>query len=112
MAITPLSFNTRFSVNTHTKSRAPVSSSSDDSDEVARGAGVIDSSSEYASMSMLAASHVRRGSSKKGSEEDWLQFSERILDKDADDKVLHIEGLLRNSYENFYCNFLLTLVTY
>ncbi|MBG5893596.1 type III secretion system gatekeeper subunit SctW [Providencia rettgeri] len=94
MAITPLGFNTRFSVNTQNKSRAPVSSSSDDSDEVARGAGVIDSSSEYASMSMLAASHVRRGSSKKSSEEDWLQFSERILDKDADDKVLHIEGLL------------------
>ncbi|ENU1226654.1 HrpJ domain-containing protein [Providencia rettgeri] len=94
MAITPLSFNHRFSVNTQNKSRAPVSSSSDDSDEVARGAGVIDSSSEYASMSMLAASHIRRGSSKKGSEEEWIQFSERILDKDADDKVLHIEGLL------------------
>ncbi|ENN8377374.1 type III secretion system gatekeeper subunit SctW [Providencia rettgeri] len=94
MAITPLSFNNRFSVNTQNKSRAPVSSSSDDSDEVARGAGVIDSSSEYASMSMLAASHVRRGSSKKGSEEEWMQFAERILDKDADDKVLHIEGLL------------------
>ncbi|MEQ4653643.1 type III secretion system gatekeeper subunit SctW [Providencia rettgeri] len=92
MAITPLSFNTRFSVNTQNKSRVPVSS--DDSDEVARGAGVIDSSSEYASMSMLAASHVRRGSSKKGDEEEWMQFSERILDKDADDKVLHIEGLL------------------
>ncbi|QPE17726.1 type III secretion system gatekeeper subunit SctW [Providencia rettgeri] len=93
MAITPLSFNNRFSVNTQNKSRTPVSSN-DDSDEVARGAGVIDSSSEYASMSMLAASHVRRGSSKKGSEEEWIQFSERILDKDADDKVLHIEGLL------------------
>ncbi|MEY0219603.1 type III secretion system gatekeeper subunit SctW [Providencia rettgeri] len=92
MAITPLSFNTRFSVNTQNKSRVPVSN--DDSDEVARGAGVIDSSSEYASMSMLAASHVRRGSSKKGDEEEWMQFSERILDKDADDKVLHIEGLL------------------
>lgn len=94
MAITPLSFNNRFSVNTQNKSRAPVNTSSDDSDEVARGAGVIDSSSEYASMSMLAASHVRRGSSKKGSEEEWMQFAERILDKDADDKVLHIEGLL------------------
>ena len=94
MAITPLSFNNRFSVNTQNKSRAPVSNGSDDSDEVARGAGVIDSSSEYASMSMLAASHVRRGSTKKGSEEEWMQFADRILDRDADDKVFHIEGLL------------------
>ncbi len=95
-----------------------MSSSSDDSDEAARGAGVIDSSSEYASMSMLAASHVRRGSSKKSSEEDWLQFSERILDKDADDKVLHIEGLLNKQLMTpkqlraFLLQFLLTLVTY
>ncbi|MGJ3354934.1 type III secretion system gatekeeper subunit SctW [Providencia sp. Je.9.19] len=100
MAITPLSINNRFSVNTQNKSRTPSSGSSDDADEVSRGAGVIDSSSEYASMSMLAASHVRRGSAKKGSEEEWMQFADRILDKDADEKVLHIEGLLSKQLMN------------
>ncbi|QCJ68534.1 YopN family type III secretion system gatekeeper subunit [Providencia heimbachae] len=93
MAISPLSFNSRLMANAHDKSRSS-SKSSDDSEEVARGLGVIDSSSEYASMSMLAASHVRRGSSKKENEEEWMQFAERILDKDADEKVLRIEGLL------------------
>lgn len=93
MAISPLSFSSRLMVNSYDKSRSS-SKSSDDSEEVARGLGVIDSSSEYASMSMLAASHIRRGSSKKDNEEEWMQFAERILDQNADEKILRIEGLL------------------
>ncbi|MEQ5113011.1 type III secretion system gatekeeper subunit SctW [Providencia vermicola] len=94
MAITPMNYSNRFLSNTQDKSRASSKSNSDDSDEVARGLGVIDSSSEYASMAMLAASHVRRGNSRKAPEEEWTRFSERILDNDADEKVMRIEGLL------------------
>ena len=94
MAIAPLNYSSRFLSNTQDKSRASSKSSNDDSDEVARGAGVIDSSSEYASMAMLAASHIRRGSSRKDPEEEWMRFAERILDNAADEKVTRIEGLL------------------
>ncbi|MTC23207.1 MULTISPECIES: type III secretion system gatekeeper subunit SctW [unclassified Providencia] len=93
MAITPLSYSNRTLLNAQDKSRT-ATKSSDDSDEAARGAGVIDSSSEYASMAMLAASHVRRGGSKKGQEEEWMRFAERILENNADEKVLKIEGIL------------------
>ncbi|UBX50516.1 type III secretion system gatekeeper subunit SctW [Providencia alcalifaciens] len=93
MAITPLSYSNRMLLNAQDKSRT-TTKSSDDSDEAARGAGVIDSSSEYASMAMLAASHVRRGGSKKGQEEEWMRFAEHILENNADEKVLHIEGIL------------------
>ncbi|SQI30663.1 HrpJ-like domain [Providencia alcalifaciens] len=93
MAITPLNYGNRMLLNTQDKSRA-AAKSRDDSDEVARGAGVIDSSSEYASMAMLAASHVRRSGSKQGQDEEWMQFAERILENNADEKVLHIEGIL------------------
>lgn len=93
MAITPLNYGNRMLLNTQDKSRA-AAKSRDDSDEVARGAGVIDSSSEYASMAMLAASHVRRSGSKQGQDEEWMQFAERILENNADEKVLHIEVIL------------------
>lgn len=58
MAIAPLGFGSRIVSSSHEKSRS--SKTSDDSDEVLRGQGVIDSAGEYASMSMLAASHVKK----------------------------------------------------
>lgn len=94
MAIAPMNYSHRFLSNTQDKNRASSKSNSDDSDEVARGLGVIDSSSEYASMAMLAASHIRRGNSRKNPEEEWTRFSERILDSNADEKVMRIEGVL------------------
>lgn len=95
MAIAPLNYGNRFAGGMQDSRRASSKSdSADDSDEVARGLGVIDSSSEYASMAMLAASHIRRGSSRKDTEEEWMHFAERILDNNADEKVTQIEGLL------------------
>ncbi|HDN2512174.1 TPA: type III secretion system gatekeeper subunit SctW [Providencia rettgeri] len=100
MAIAPLNSAGRFSVGMQDKGRTSSKSSTDDSEEVARGQGVVDSSSEYASMAMLAASHIRRGSSRKDAEEEWMRFAERILDNNADDKVTHIEGLLNKQLMN------------
>ncbi|APC09913.1 MULTISPECIES: type III secretion system gatekeeper subunit SctW [Providencia] len=100
MAITPLNYSNRFSVGTQDKSRASAKSNTDDSDEVTRGLGVIDSSSEYASMAMLAASHIRRGSSRKDPEEEWMRFAERILDSNADGKITQIEALLNKQLMN------------
>ncbi|GAB1439392.1 type III secretion system gatekeeper subunit SctW [Providencia sp.] len=94
MAIAPLSYSNRFSAGIQDKSRASAKTNTDDSEEVARGQGVIDSSSEYASMAMLAASHIRRGNSRKDPEEEWMRFAERILDNHADEKVTRIEGIL------------------
>ncbi|WP_369309475.1 type III secretion system gatekeeper subunit SctW [Providencia rettgeri] len=94
MAITPLSYGNRFSLGVQDKSRASTKANTDDSEEVTRGQGVIDSSSEYASMAMLAASHIRRGNSRKDPEEEWMRFAERILDNHADEKVTRIEGVL------------------
>ncbi|MGG4609564.1 type III secretion system gatekeeper subunit SctW [Providencia sp. Me31A] len=94
MAIAPLNYGSRFSVGTQDKSRTSAKTNTDDSEEVARGQGVIDSSSEYASMAMLAASHIRRGSSRKDPEEEWMCFAERILDNHADEKITRLEGVL------------------
>ncbi|MDV5227712.1 type III secretion system gatekeeper subunit SctW [Providencia rettgeri] len=96
MAIAPMGFGSRVMSSTQEKSRS--SKTSDDSDEVSRGQGVIDSSGEYASMSMLAASHVKRSSSKQGETEDWMQFAERILDEHADETILNVEGALNRQF--------------
>lgn len=96
MAIAPMGFGSRVMSSTQEKSRS--SKASDDSDEVSRGQGVIDSSGEYASMSMLAASHVKRSSSKQGETEDWMQFAERILDEHADETILNVEGALNRQF--------------
>lgn len=93
MAITPLNYNSRMLLNSQEKSRS-TTKNSDDAGEVARGLGVIDSASEYASMSMLAASHIRRGNARKDNEEEWMRFAERILENNADEKILRIEGIL------------------
>lgn len=96
MAIAPMGFGSRMISSTHEKTKS--SKASDDSDEVSRGQGVIDSSGEYASMSMLAASHVKRSGSKQGETEDWMQFAERILDEHADETILNVEGALNRQF--------------
>jgi type III secretion protein W len=93
MAIGPVGGNSRFLVGQRDKS-ASAAEANDDADEAARGQGVIDNSSEYASMSMLAASHVRRRGQTAEHKEEWMRFSERILDVQADEKILWVEGVL------------------
>ncbi|WP_145932181.1 type III secretion system gatekeeper subunit SctW [Yersinia bercovieri] len=93
MAIGPVGGNSRFLVGQRDKS-ASSTGASDDADEASRGQGVIDNSSEYASMSMLAASHIRRGGGKTDNKEEWMGFAERILDAQADDKIQEVEGIL------------------
>nr|AAF82328.1 YsaW [Yersinia enterocolitica] len=83
--------NSRFLVGQRDKSSS-AAQASDDADEAARGQGVIDNSSEYASMSMLAASHVRRRGPTTDSKEEWTRFSERILDAQADEKSCGLKG--------------------
>ncbi|AJI82106.1 type III secreted effector protein [Yersinia enterocolitica] len=95
MAIGPVGGNSRFLVGQRDKSSS-AAQASDDADEAARGQGVIDNSSEYASMSMLAASHVRRRGPTTDSKEEWTRFSERILDAQADEKILRVEGALNS----------------
>ncbi|EKT60889.1 HrpJ domain-containing protein [Providencia sneebia] len=96
MAIMPLANHSRLLMNPQEKNRS--SKISDDSEEVIRGQGVIDSTSEYASISMLAASHIRRSGAKKSHEEEWLQFSERILCENADETILNIENTLHQKF--------------
>ncbi|ELX8380553.1 type III secretion system gatekeeper subunit SctW [Providencia vermicola] len=96
MAIAPLGGGARMLGGAQEKSRS--SKTGDDSDEVLRGQGVIDSSGEYASMSMLAASHVKRSSGKQDDTEDWMQFAERILDENADETILNVEGILNRQF--------------
>ncbi|CNH38856.1 type III secreted effector protein [Yersinia massiliensis] len=93
MAIGPVGINSRFLVGQRDKS-ASSTQVSDDADETLRGQGVIDDNGEYASMSMLAASHIRRGGGKADNKEEWMSFAERILDGQADEKLLHVEGVL------------------
>ncbi|MHA0902024.1 type III secretion system gatekeeper subunit SctW [Enterobacter ludwigii] len=93
MAIAPTGGNTRFTVG-HREKSPSTTQPEDDADEVARGQGVIDNTSEYASMSMLAANHVRRRASSTSPQEEWSRFAERILDSHADQKILRIEGVL------------------
>ncbi|AJJ61755.1 type III secretion system gatekeeper subunit SctW [Yersinia aldovae] len=93
MAIGPVGGNSRFLVGQRDKSTS-AAQANDDADEAARGQGVIDNSSEYASMSMLAASHVRRRGPTTDHKEEWMRFSERILDSEADEKILRVEGAL------------------
>ncbi|ATM88347.1 type III secretion system gatekeeper subunit SctW [Yersinia enterocolitica] len=93
MAIGPVGGNSRFLVGQRDKS-ASSTQVSDDADETSRGQGVIDDNGEYASMSMLAASHIRRGGGKADHKEEWMSFAERILDGQADEKLLHVEGVL------------------
>lgn len=49
-------------------------------------------------MSMLAASHVKRSSGKQDDTEDWMQFAERILDENADETILNVEGILNRQF--------------
>lgn len=93
MAIGPVGGNSRFLVGQRDKSASAVKAN-DDADDVANGQGVIDDNGEYASMSMLAASHVRRRGPMSDQKEEWTHFSERILDAQADEKILRIEGAL------------------
>ncbi|MDN0112189.1 type III secretion system gatekeeper subunit SctW [Yersinia mollaretii] len=100
MAIGPVGGNSRFLVGQRDKSASSSSEASDDADSVALGQGVIDNSSEYASMSMLAASHIRRGGGKADNKEEWMGFAERILDVQADEKIVEVEGLLNRRLMN------------
>lgn len=93
MAIAPLGGGARFIVGQRDKSSSPTEAK-DDSDAVEQGQGVIDNTSEYASMAMLAASHVRRRGQKAETQEEWTRFSERILDGQADEKILRVEAVL------------------
>lgn len=93
MGIGAVNGSTRFVVGQRAKS-ASTAEVNDDADEAARGQGVIDDNSEYASMSMLAASHVRRRGVQADSEEHWSRYAERILDVQADEKIQNIEGAL------------------
>ncbi|MBS3050414.1 type III secretion system gatekeeper subunit SctW [Enterobacter mori] len=93
MAIAPTGGNTRFIVG-HREKSPSAAQSGDDADEVARGQGVIDNASEYASMGMLAANHVRRRASSTSPQDEWNRFAERILDNQADQKILRIEEVL------------------
>ncbi|HDL7825970.1 TPA: type III secretion system gatekeeper subunit SctW [Yersinia enterocolitica] len=97
MAIGPVGGGSRFLVGQRDKSNS-ATQANDDADETASGQGVIDNSSEYASMSMLAASHVRRRSSTTDSKEEWTRFSERILDAQADEKIMRIESVLNSKF--------------
>lgn len=93
MGIGAIGGNARFVVGQRPKSSS-AAEVNDDADEAARGQGVIDNSSEYASMSMLAASHVRRRGVQADSDEHWTHYAERILDVQADEKIQSIEGAL------------------
>ena len=73
MAIGPVGGNSRFLVGQRDKS-ASSTQVSDDADETSRGQGVIDDNGEYASMSMLAASHIRRGGGKADHKEEWMSL--------------------------------------
>ncbi|MFJ1228806.1 type III secretion system gatekeeper subunit SctW [Yersinia proxima] len=97
MAIGPVGGNARFLVGQRDKSSS-AAQASDDADEAGRGQGVIDNSSEYASMSMLAASHVRRRGPTTDNKEEWTRFSERILDGQADEKILRVETALNSKF--------------
>ncbi|MBF1996213.1 type III secretion system gatekeeper subunit SctW [Serratia symbiotica] len=99
MAIIPVGGSARFIVGQRDKS-APAAKAEDDSDKVAQGQGVINNNNEYASMAMLAASHVRRRGSQVNAQEEWMKFAERILDSQADEKILHVEDALSQQLMN------------
>lgn len=93
MAISPLGGSSRGVSNYHKPDSEPAEQI-DDSEISQRGQGVIDNNSEYASMTMLASQLIRRKSMALESEES-SPFSERVLDEQADDKINHVEQVLR-----------------
>ncbi|OJB93268.1 type III secretion system gatekeeper subunit SctW [Yersinia ruckeri] len=89
MAISPLGGNSRYLVAQRDKGgEAP--EVLDDAEETLRGQGVINNTSEYASMAMLASQFNRRKELRSQSEESSL-YTDRILDDNADEKISHIE---------------------
>ncbi|CAI1904628.1 type III secretion system regulator InvE [Serratia quinivorans] len=94
MAISPLGGTSRIFVNNNAPGQnADAAEVLDDSEASLRGQGVIDNSSEYASMAMLASQFTRRKELKSQSEESSL-FTEKILDDQADEKINRIEQAL------------------
>ncbi|MCP1065243.1 hypothetical protein M5G07_05505 [Serratia symbiotica] len=85
MAIIPVGGSARFIVEQRDKSARAVKAG-DDSNKVAQWQGVINNNNEYASMAMLAASHVCCCGSQANAQEEWMKFAECILDSQADEK--------------------------
>ncbi|ANI31039.1 hypothetical protein PL78_14545 [Yersinia entomophaga] len=92
MAIAPLGGNSRY-ISAQRDKNEEAQNTAGDSENTLRGQGIIDNTSEYASMAMLASQFNRRKELRSSSDDNTI-FTERILDDNADEKVSHIEKII------------------